>query len=163
MELEGFSKRFGAMRPSLLRVASRLLGDAEMAEDAVQETLVKLWKMREKLDQHPNVEALAHTVLHNTAIDSLRRAKEKETIPIEELRRQPGAEAPPIDTELIGLIIDRLPPAQARAFRLKELEGYEADEICQIIGCSEQNLRQLLSRARRTIRQRYIALHKPTR
>ena len=53
-------------------------------------------------------------------------------------------------------IIDHLPPLQQRLFRMKEIEGYTADEIMRITGCSAANLRKNLSRARIAIRTQFI-------
>ena len=55
------------------------------------------------------------------------------------------------EAELVRLIVEHLPPLQARIFRMKEIEGYDSKEIMQITGCSAESLRQNLSRARRKI------------
>lgn len=57
---------------------------------------------------------------------------------------------------LVSDIIDHLPPLQQRLFRMKEIEGYTADEIMRITGCSAANLRKNLSRARIAIRTQFI-------
>lgn len=57
---------------------------------------------------------------------------------------------------LVSDIIDHLPPLQQRLFRMKEIEGYTADEIMHITGCSAANLRKNLSRARIAIRTQFI-------
>lgn len=57
---------------------------------------------------------------------------------------------------MVSDIIDHLPPLQQRLFRMKEIEGYTADEIMRITGCSAANLRKNLSRARIAIRTQFI-------
>lgn len=45
--------------------------------------------------------------------------------------------------ELIDLIVGYLPPLQQQIFRMKEIEGYEKEEIMLVTGCSNESLRQL--------------------
>ena len=47
------------MRPALLRMAIRYLENSDEAEDAVQDALLKLWFLRDRLDQYRSVDALA--------------------------------------------------------------------------------------------------------
>ena len=47
------------MRPALLRMAIRYLEDSDEAEDVVQDALLKLWFLRDRLDQYRSVDALA--------------------------------------------------------------------------------------------------------
>ena len=62
------------------------------------------------------------------------------------------------ELRLIGEIINRLPALQAQVLRLKDIEGYETEEIASITGASPENIRQCLSRARKTIRQEFIKM-----
>ena len=55
-------------------------------------------------------------------------------------------------------IVDTLPALQRMIFRMKEIEGYDAGEIMQITGCSAENLRKNLSRARMRIREEFVRL-----
>lgn len=55
-------------------------------------------------------------------------------------------------------IVDTLPALQRMIFRMKEIEGYDASEIMQITGCSAENLRKNLSRARMRIREEFVRL-----
>ena len=48
------------MRPALLRMAIRFLENSDEAEDAVQDALLKLWFLRDRLDQYRSVDALAY-------------------------------------------------------------------------------------------------------
>ena len=62
------------------------------------------------------------------------------------------------ETRIIRDIVAQLPSLQQQIFRMKEIEGYTADEIMQITGCSADNLRRNLSRARTKIRETYIKI-----
>jgi RNA polymerase sigma-70 factor (ECF subfamily) len=62
------------------------------------------------------------------------------------------------EISIIRSIVDTLPPLQAQVFRMKEIEGYENEELIKIIGCSPDSLRQNLSRARKKIREEFIKI-----
>ena len=59
MEQNRFEIEAKRMRPALLRMAIRYLEDSDEAEDAVQDVLLKLWFLRDRLDQYRSVDALA--------------------------------------------------------------------------------------------------------
>ena len=67
------------------------------------------------------------------------------------------------EVNLIRQIVAQLPPLQQQIFRMKEIEGYTADEIMQITGCTADNLRKNLSRARLKIRETYMNIVKQNR
>ena len=76
------------MRPRLTAHCQRYLSAgtlAEEADDIVQETLVKLWKMREKLSEYQSIEALGMTIAKNLCIDHLRRNK-AQTASLEQMK-----------------------------------------------------------------------------
>lgn len=159
MDLETFNHKIIPMRQMLLTRARQLLGNDSDAEDLVQETMLKLWYIRDQLGSHSCPEALAMTILRNKAHDLWRRRREQTG-----LTRDAGAESGSIearsDMALIEEIIERLPPLQRDILRMKEIDGYEAEEIIAITGCSPTALRQNLSRARRKIREEFIRLSK---
>ena len=79
-------------------------------------------------------------------------------VPIEDRRAEQRDEV-----NLIKQIVEQLPPLQQQIFRMKEIEGYTADEIMQITGCTADNLRKNLSRARLKIRETYMNIVKQNR
>lgn len=150
---------FVPLRDRLLRQALRLSAhDADTSEDLVQETLLRLWELRDNLTKHPNVEALASTILRNKWYDHWRRSQH--TLNDEQLLRHlhDSTADSAGEMELIDLIVGHLPPLQQQIFRMKEIEGYEKEEIMLVTGCSDESLRQNLSRARKRIRELYIRM-----
>lgn len=129
MTTEDFYHTIIPLRDDLLRYAVSLTASSDDADDLAQETLLRLWDMRERLDAGDNLRAMAVTMLRNRFYDQI---------------------------GLVSDIIDHLPPLQQRLFRMKEIEGYTADEIMRITGCSAANLRKNLSRARIAIRTQFI-------
>ena len=108
--------------------------------------------------------ALASTMARNLFYDKCRRRKFSSDggidleIPFNDLTAEVHDEV-----RLIKLIVESLPPLQRQVFRMKEIEGYEAEEIMQITGCSADNLRKNLSRARLKIRDTYMKIMKGQR
>jgi len=150
---------FVPLRDRLLQQALRLSAhDTDTSEDLVQETLLRLWELRDDLINHPHVAALASIILRNKWNDFWRRSQH--TLNDEQLLRhlQDSTTDPPDDMELINLIVGHLPPLQQQIFRMKEIEGYEKEEIMLVAGCSDESLRQNLSRARKRIRELYIRM-----
>ena len=72
MEQNEFEIEAKRMRPALLRMAIRYLEDSDEAEDAVQDVLLKLWFLRDRLDQYRSVDALAIVITKHLCINRLR-------------------------------------------------------------------------------------------
>lgn len=162
MKSDTFNRKIVPMRMRLIGRARQLTGDDDSAEDLVQEVMLRLWDMRDELDRHTNHEALAMTILRNMATDRWRRQKLRrgDLATAEVCGTSSGEERTEAvdDIRLIERIVNALPPLQSRIFRMKEMEGYEADEIMAITGCTPESLRQNLSRARRRIREEFLRL-----
>ena len=80
MELE-FQHTVARIRPQMLHMAQRMLGDDEEAEDVVQDALLKLWQLRDESVR--NVDGLAKVMVRNMCLDLIR--KRKVTVGVEEL------------------------------------------------------------------------------
>lgn len=153
MKPEEFNHTIVPMRAGLKEQARRMTGDDALAEDLVQEVMLRMWSMRQSLERYSDKRALAVTILRNMVCDRWRHSRLEQGKPsdggepvAEDLTAERHDEA-----ELVRLIVEHLPPLQARIFRMKEIEGYDSKEIMQITGCSAESLRQNLSRARRKI------------
>lgn len=162
MKPEEFNHKVLPMRSRLKGYALRLSGNDDDAEDIVQEVMLRLWNMRQRLGNEDSVSGLAFTVAHNLYIDKCRRAT------VAAASGEKLVELPVVDTSVetrdevrvIRQIVETLPPLQRQLFRMKEIEGYESEEIMQITGCSADNLRRNLSRARLRIRDTYMKMMK---
>ncbi len=160
MKIETFNSITTPIRPRLVARARTLTGDDDTAEDIVQEVMLRLWNMRDKLENHGNIEALAMTILRNKTIDSWRRKRfeQDKTNAYAEPYTEDNTVEETDQVRLIRAIVDRLPALQSTIFRMKEIEGYESGEIMQITGCTAESLRQNLSRARRKVREEFIRI-----
>lgn len=150
--------------PRLQRVALRLLGNVEDAEDMVQEVYMKLWSKRDALPDVQDVEAYCVTLTRNMCIDRLRMA-EMEKADVDEV---PTMLAATDDVEAqverhdaveqVKQIIETLPEHQQQVITLRDMEDCSFEEIAEQTGLTAVNVRMLLSRARKTIRERFKKL-----
>lgn len=146
MRTEEFNHIILPMRSDLKAYALRLTESDDNAEDLVQEVMLRLWDMRQNIQAEDNLKALAITIMRNKFYDQCRHEERNYTtdkvmeVPIEDRRAEQRDEV-----NLIKLIVAQLPPLQQQIFRMKEIEGYTADEIMQITGCTADNLRKNLS------------------
>lgn len=169
MELKEFKTTVLPLRSKLLNYARKMTQEEENAEDVVQEVLLKLWSKREELEQYRSIEAFAMTLVHNLCID-LWRSKYSETTPLHD-NQMPASVCGPDrileakdEWQLMDSIINALPPLQGAIMRMKDIEGYETDEIAAITGCKSEAIRSNLSRARKKVRELYLkAIQERTR
>ena len=151
------------MSRKLYHFARVLLKDQAEAEDAVQEVCLKLWNMREKLEEFHNLEAFSMKVLKNWCLD---RIKSKKPVYVDDFRtitvRQTDQENPHMIMErhdlagLLGNMLDKLPEQQRMAFQLRDIEGLDYEEIAEIMEMNKNNVRVALSRARKKMREELI-------
>lgn len=165
MELETFKITVLPLRKKLINISWRMMEDKSDAEDIVQETFLKLWLIREKLDGYNSVEALAIQVAKNLALDKLRTHRPEgpdiETLSLDSGYRSPAEQLEQRDAaERIRELIGQLPTLQQTIIRMKDVEGYELAEIAEITGTQVEAVRVNLSRARKKIREQFLQLSK---
>lgn len=167
MELETFKIVVLPLREKMLNFSQRLTEDREDAEDIVQEAFLKLWYIRDKLDEYNSVEALVMQVTKNLSLDRLRLRK-PEGPDIDTLSLDSGGKSPCEQleqqeaVEQIRLLISRLPSLQQTIIRMKDVEGYELSEIAEITGTQIEAVRVNLSRARKRVREQFLQLNRQT-
>lgn len=154
------AERFQEHRAHLQRVAYRMLGSLDDAEDAVQEAWLRL--SRSENSGIENIGGWLTTVTARICLDILRsrHAKKEEplelTIPDFIVSREKGPEDEAVLADSMGLalliVLDTLTPAERLAFVLHDMFALPFEEIAPIMGRSPTAARQLASRARRRVR-----------
>ena len=114
MELKQFKIAVLPLREKLLNYARKLTDDPSDAEDAVQEVMLKLWNMRQRLDEYRSIEALAMTMTHHLCMD-IWRARRPDALSLDQVQA-PSQSATPErlleekdEFRLMREIIDSLP------------------------------------------------------
>ena len=155
---ESFKKQFLPHSEVMYRAAYRLLGNAQDAEDMVQEAFIRLWEKRETAMQADNTEAYCVALAKNLCIDRLR------------LKRLNYANTPPENLDLpdesnlqhsierrdrlevAQKALDMLPKRQQEVVKLYDFEGRSVKEIQVETGLTNVNIRVLLSRAHQKLK-----------
>ena len=140
-------------------VAYRMLGSVTEAEDVTQEALLRLTRQEDTIDEPA---AWITTVVTRLSINVLRSARSRREAYVgpwlpEPLLEDP-APGPAARTELADslsqallVLLERLTPVERAAYLLREAFGYEYSQIAEIVERSEDNSRQLVTRARKHI------------
>jgi RNA polymerase sigma factor (sigma-70 family) len=158
--------RFQAARPHLGAVAFRMLGSLDDAEDAVQETWLRLCGgVHRDSGAIINLDAWLTTVVARICLNTLRsrQARPREELvarvpdPIVDGVGEADPEHRAMLAEAVGLalfvILDTLPPAERLAFVLHDVFAVPFDQIAPVVERSPEATRKLASRARRRIQQ----------
>jgi RNA polymerase sigma-70 factor (ECF subfamily) len=160
---ERLSEQFEQHRAHLRAVAYRMLGSVNEAEDAVQESWIRLG--RTDVTGVENLRAWLTTVVARVCLDMLRtRTSRREDsldthVPDPVITRadeDPESEAMRVDSVGLALLVvlETLEPAERLAFVLHDVFGMTFDEIAPIVDRSSVATRQLASRARRRVQSK---------
>ncbi len=162
-ELELASK-FDRQRPRLRAVAYRILGSLSEADDAVQETWLRL--ARTDAAQIDSLERWLTTVLARICLNMLRSRRARNEQPLDGLQPEPIIDNPAIGTDpehealladsvgiALQVVLGTLTPAERLAFVLHDMFAVPFHEIAVMVDRSPQATRQLASRARRRVRE----------
>jgi RNA polymerase sigma factor (sigma-70 family) len=164
MTPETFKIEVLPIKDRLFRFAKRIINNLPEAEDIVQEVFLRLWKKRDHLAEYRSVEALAMIITKNLCYDYL-KSKNRLTDELTSLNDGSSGSVVELQTEfsesrnLIKELINCLPEKQRMVIQLRDIEGFEFEEIAEITGTNLNAVRVNLSRARRTIRESMVKKH----
>ncbi|RXE71825.1 sigma-70 family RNA polymerase sigma factor [Muribaculaceae bacterium Isolate-002 (NCI)] len=144
---------YGAMAAT----ARRILGDEDIAKDAVQDVMRTLWENRQRLDVMTDGGAYAVRAVRNRCIDICRRGSAAIMTPVEDVADDIADEETD-DTgrlELLTKAIENLGESRRTILRLS-LSGKSGAEISAVTKINEGTVRQHLSRARKELRNMIV-------
>ena len=153
------------LRPVAFAIAYRMLGSVSEAEDVVQEALLRVHQALDAGEQIASPRAFVATVTTRLAINELRSARARreryvgEWLPepiITDGHDDPARHAETADSLSLAMLVllESLSPEQRAVLLLHDVFDYGYPEIAAIVGKSEDNVRQLATRARRHVEQR---------
>jgi RNA polymerase sigma-70 factor, ECF subfamily len=157
---EWLAEQFEQHRAHLRSVAYRMLGSASEADDAVQESWIRLG--RTDVSDVQNLRAWLTTVVARVCLDMLRARTSRREDPFDShvpdpviSRADESPEADAVLADSVGLallvVLEKLEPAERLAFVLHDVFGMTFEEIAPVVDRSVVATRQLASRARRTV------------
>jgi RNA polymerase sigma-70 factor, ECF subfamily len=139
------------------RIAYAVLRNHHDAEDAVQETFLRVWRYSSKLKEIDDVKAWVTRIAWRVAIDR-RKASREVAIPegfeVPEVRR---VEETVISHQMLALLdraMSRLPRKEREALLLASVEGMSMAEAAKVLRTSEASVRARVFRARKSLRER---------
>jgi RNA polymerase sigma-70 factor, ECF subfamily len=162
--LDADLRAFQAVRPRLFGIAYRILGNAADADDIVQDTWIR-WQQADRRMVR-NAPAFLATTTTRLAINAIQSARARhETVLSDSVPEpiDPGAD-PTLRLERrealergVSLLVEKLSPAERRAYVLREALDYPYRQVGQTLGLTECNARQLAARGRMRLREAAIA------
>src|SRR5947209_17949360 len=152
------------LRPVAFAIAYRMLGSVSEAEDVVQEALLRVHQALEAGERIASPRAFVATVTTRLAIDELRSARVRreryvgEWLPepiVTDEHDDPERQAEMADSLSLAMLVllESLSPEQRAVLLLHDVFDYGYGEIAPIVGKSEDNVRQLATRARRHVEE----------
>lgn len=140
------------LQPALLLIARKIIGDDDEAKDVVQDSLLRLWLLKEEVQ---NVRGFARILVRNRSLDVVRKRQKHVFVELKETGDIAPTDEHDERIERMMALVENLPTMQQTVLRLRHMEGKEMSEIAELIGTTEQAIRQSLSRARRAVLASY--------
>ena len=152
-----FRKDVLPLKDKFYRLALRITLNQAEAEDVAQETLIRIWQSRNRLESTEAIQAFGYTVCRRLALDcanksghgnvqlNLDRHDTTAIQPSEQMDRQERL-------ALIRRLMDSLPEVQRSIMELRDIEGKTYQEIADILQLTDQQVKVYLHRARSKVR-----------
>lgn len=141
----------------MYRIAASIMRSDDEAADAVQDAMLKLWDSRDKLKNVADLKAYCLNAVRNVCLNTIQRAK----VPPAEEAGADIASDEDVHSEvewrdsadIVNQAMSRLPADQRYVLRLSAYGGFSNTEIADLLGISQGNVRVLLSRARKRLKE----------
>ena len=158
-EIAEFEQVVGQLRGRLLLTARNYLHDASLAEDAVQETLMRCWIVRNRLGSPDELSAFATKTIQNYCIDLLRKGKSHSiAADVPAIDESPTADTLLVLKEQHDWMMEclrRLPVGARAAIQMKGIDGLSYSEMATILGTTEAAVRAKVAKARKQLWKLY--------
>jgi RNA polymerase sigma-70 factor (ECF subfamily) len=155
-----FDAIFRAWYPPLVRIAEGLVRERAIAEEVVQDVLLEVWRLRERLGDEESPRAYLIRATRNRALNHLRHLRVQERgAPYVESRVESPAEGASrvveaeLDAAVRGAVAD-LPPRCREVFELSRVHGLSYAEIAASLEISIKTVEAQMGKALRTLRER---------
>ncbi len=147
----------------LYRLALRITMNREEAEDAVQETMLKVWDKRASWQTIDSIENYSMAVCRNVALDMTRRsARGDESLDSATFEPQASKALSPDEKaeqrdmlEQVRRIVDSLPEKQRVCMQLRDFEGKAYKDIAAALSITEEQVKVNIYRARQAVKQKF--------
>jgi RNA polymerase sigma-70 factor, ECF subfamily len=156
--------------PRVFRFAGRYFRRYSLVEEAAQEVFLKAFTQLKNFENRGSFEGWLTRITVNTCINILRRTRSANELTMSDLTTDETGwledklmnSSPPVHSsaedrliaaDLVGRVLDSLPPEDAAVLTMMESEGYSVKEICDLTGWNESKVKVKAFRARRRMRE----------
>src|SRR5436309_13776456 len=149
-----FKDQLAQVIPHLRAFGRSLSGSRDLADDLVQETLLKAWAARKRFQAGTNMRAWTFIILRNLFLSQMRRARFKgewDDITASKILAAPASQDRHIELGDMQRALMHLPQPQREALILVGAGGFAYEEAAEICGCAVGTVKSRVSRARRAL------------
>ena len=154
MKTDAFEQQASRLRAVALKASASAGADADTAQDIAQETMIRLWQMRDD-PRLCNPDGYARTIARHLTLNHLRR---QQPLPINERHSASQTVPSPLDLmvqreeeQWLQQRIRDLPPTQHAVLHMRHVEHCSNSQIASLLGIKETSVSTLLGRARRQL------------
>ena len=149
-----FKRELTEVVPHLRAFARGLCGRPDMADDLVQETMLKAWAAQERFEPGTSMRAWTFVILRNAYLTDMRRNRcrgDYEEGVAERILTAPAGQEEPIHLSDMHRALLTLPPERREALLLVGAGGFSYEEAATICGCAVGTIKSRVGRARATL------------
>ncbi len=146
-----FKRELTEVVPHLRAFARGLCGRPDMADDLVQETLLKAWAAQARFEPGTSMRAWTFVILRNAYLTDMRRNRfrgEYDENVAERILTAPAGQEEPIHLSDMHRALLTLPPERREALLLVGAGGFSYEEAANICGCAVGTIKSRVGRAR---------------
>jgi RNA polymerase sigma-70 factor (ECF subfamily) len=149
-----FRRELEEVIPHLRAFARGLCGRPDMADDLVQETMLKAWAAQDRFEPGTSMRAWTFVILRNAYLTDMRRNRfrgEYDEGVAERILTAPAGQEEPIHLSDMHRALLTLPPERREALLLVGAGGFSYEEAAEICGCAIGTIKSRVGRARATL------------
>ena len=153
---EDFRKELALVIPHLRAFGRSLSGSRDLADDLVQETLLKAWNARQRFQAGTNIRAWTFIILRNVFLSQMRRNRfrgEWDDLAAERALAAPASQDKHVELGDLHRAMQMLPPAQREALILIGAGGFAYEEAAEICGVAVGTIKSRVARGRTALEQ----------
>ncbi len=160
MTANEFNTKVVPLSEKLYRYAYRFLEDSDQSQDAVQDVFIKLWNQKDRLAEIENIEAFAVRTTRNHCLDVI-KSRRTVSLDVNDYYKDRISDDSDPEKELyksdsmkkLAEIVEDLTEPHRTVIRMRDVDGYSNEEVGEVLGLSAGNVRVVLSRARKKVRE----------
>lgn len=157
MNSQDFEHIAATLRRSLKDIGLRFFGDEDVAEDIAQETLMRLWLLRDRIDPQSGIASMAERIAKNLCVSEWRKQKVRQG---KALQVEPAAHEDiqhnvelKEEVERLRRAISLLRPSERRLFRMRHEAEMDIQQIAAATGIDARSISAILSATKRKLQE----------